>query len=113
MTIRAIASHPQNWCQSQEIEAIKAVSYGKTRDNYTCWLIPIDSVTAEATDEKSNDEEYAEAEICSIAEAEVQQEESRKCCTATSVKPEAQQKPKKESLFTAFFRTIFGQSDGE
>ena len=61
----------------------------------------------------NNDEEYAEAEICSIAEAEVQQEESRKCCTATSVKPEAQQKPKKESLFTAFFRTIFGQNDGE
>ena len=98
---------------SGKIEAIKAVSYGKTRDNYTCWLIPIDSVTAEATDEKSNDEEYAEAEICSIAEAEVQQEESGECRIATSVKSEAQQKPKKESLFTAFFRTIFGQSDGE
>lgn len=33
-----------------KIAAVKAVCDGKTRDNYTCWLVPVDSVEAEITD---------------------------------------------------------------
>ena len=29
---------------SQKLSAIKAMCYGKTRDNYTCWLVPIEEV---------------------------------------------------------------------
>lgn len=45
-----------------KIEAIKAVCYGKTRDNYTCWLIPIDSVIAEDIDVKQDEEVVAVVE---------------------------------------------------
>lgn len=31
-----------------KIKAIKAVCDGKTRDNYTCWLIPVDAVEGES-----------------------------------------------------------------
>lgn len=29
---------------SRKLSAIKAMCYGKTRDNYTCWLVPIEEV---------------------------------------------------------------------
>ncbi len=38
------------------IKAIKNVCDGKTRDNYTCWLIPVDSVTAESGDAANEDD---------------------------------------------------------
>ncbi len=45
-----------------KIDAIKTVCYGKTRDNYTCWLIPIDSVIAEDIDVKQDEEAVAVVE---------------------------------------------------
>lgn len=45
-----------------KIAAIKAVCDGKTRDNYTCWLIPIDSVEREACDVEQEEELQAVVE---------------------------------------------------
>lgn len=39
-----------------KIAAIKDVCYGKTRDNYTCWLVPIDKVTKEPMDTSQEEE---------------------------------------------------------
>ena len=44
------------------IAAIKAVCDGRTRDNYTCWLIPIDQVVMEDTDVVETDDELISAE---------------------------------------------------
>lgn len=40
-----------------KINGIKNICDNKTRDNYTCWLIPIDKVTIEPTDSVQIDEE--------------------------------------------------------
>lgn len=40
-----------------KIEAIKAICDGNTRDNYTCWLIPIKEVEMEATDTLAEDDD--------------------------------------------------------
>lgn len=41
----------------QKLEAIKQVCDGKTKDNYTCYLIPIDDVVMEEGDAKGDDED--------------------------------------------------------
>ena len=51
------------------IAAIKEQCDERTRDNYTCWLIPIDKVTREATDHST-----AEDEVVAIVEAEEESE---------------------------------------
>ena len=40
----------------EKLEAIKRVCDGNTKDNYTCFLIPIDNVIAEAEDDSNDDE---------------------------------------------------------
>lgn len=46
----------------EKLEAIKQVCYGKTKDNFTCYLIPIANVVAEAED-TSHDEELIVAGV--------------------------------------------------
>lgn len=41
---------------TEKLEAIRQVCYGKTKDNYTCYLIPIDNVTTEDDDIHSENE---------------------------------------------------------
>lgn len=41
----------------EKLEAIRQVCYDKTKDNYTCYLIPIDKVVAEDEDSHDNNEE--------------------------------------------------------
>lgn len=38
----------RNLNDSEKLAAIKNICDGKTRDNYTCWLVPIDKVTIES-----------------------------------------------------------------
>ena len=46
----------------EKLEAIRQVCYGKTKDNFTCYLIPIDHVTSEEDDD-SHDEELIVAGV--------------------------------------------------
>ena len=41
----------------QKLEAIKQICDGNTKDNYTCYLVPIDDVIMEEDDSKSSDED--------------------------------------------------------
>ncbi|MCI9172522.1 PP2C family serine/threonine-protein phosphatase [uncultured Duncaniella sp.] len=43
-----------NLSDSQKINEIKAVCDGLTKDNYTCWLIPIDKVTHDGKSNRGN-----------------------------------------------------------
>ncbi len=43
----------KNTNDKQKLAAIKAICDGKTRDNYTCWLIPIDKVQINSDSELS------------------------------------------------------------
>ena len=52
-----------------KLALIKSECDGKTRDNYTCWLIPIDKVEKDSADENPD-----EAEEAIVAEAEEQEE---------------------------------------
>lgn len=49
-----------------KIEAIKAICDGKTRDNYTCWLVPVQEVVAEATDVLAKSDDL----VASVVESE-------------------------------------------
>lgn len=42
-----------------KIAAIKSICDGKTKDNYSCWLIPVDSVIPESSDLKADEEVVA------------------------------------------------------
>lgn len=39
-----------------KIAAIKSICDGKTKDNYSCWLIPINEVISESSDQKADEE---------------------------------------------------------
>ena len=47
----------KNSSDNQKLDAIKQVCDGKTKDNYTCYLIPIDDVVAENNDEDHSQED--------------------------------------------------------
>lgn len=47
----------RNTKDKEKLEAIKQVCDGKTKDNYTCYLIPIDKVVAEADDAHSGSDD--------------------------------------------------------
>ena len=51
-----------------KLALIKSECDGKTRDNYTCWLIPIDKVEKDSADE--NPGETEEAIVAEAEEAE-------------------------------------------
>lgn len=49
----------ENLSDADKIKMIKNICDGKTRDNYTCWLIPIDEVEGAATEKSEEDEVVA------------------------------------------------------
>ena len=46
----------ESFNDEDKIAAIKSVCDGKTKDNYTCWLIPVDNVVRESSDKTTNEE---------------------------------------------------------
>lgn len=70
-----------NLSDEEKINEIKNVCDGKTRDNYTCWLIPIDKVESEDSDEMAEDEELlvtVESEAESSGQSIEPKEEDKK-----------------------------------
>ena len=53
----------------EKLEAIRQVCYDKTKDNYTCYLIPIDKVV-------SDDEDYTHDDELIVAGVELEEEKS-------------------------------------
>lgn len=56
---------------SQKLDAIKLVCDGNTKDNYTCYLIPIDDVVMEEDDSKGADENMVVGVELDVEEASV------------------------------------------
>ena len=90
-----------------KIAAIKAVCDGNTRDNYTCWLVPIDEVEREEDDCMSENEVEVMVECEDMASCETEKEED--------TEPETVEKsegatPEAESTGSMFKRllSIFG-----
>lgn len=72
---------------ADKLEAIKQVCEGKTKDNYSCYLIPIAHVEAEPDDmENSDDNIVASIEIEEPEQAQVSKIDEAKECTP-KVKP--------------------------
>lgn len=92
----------------EKIAAIKAICDDKTRDNYTCWLIPIESVNAESTDVAQ------EEEIVAVVESENIDDEpivpptlSNKQADAAMTTATEKQKSQKSRL-GSYFKKLFG-----
>lgn len=87
-----------------KIAAIKSVCYNNTRDNYTCWLIPVESVVPESTDV------VHEEEIVAVVESENVDDEStlRHKQNDTSDVLTAEEKKSQENGFALFFKKLFG-----
>ena len=68
MPTSALFSNP-DMDDSEKLQAIKNVCFGRTRDNYTCWLIPVDSVENGNNGTTDNDE----LEVSVVADDEATQ----------------------------------------
>ena len=83
------------------MRTIKEVCDGKTRDNYTCWLVPIDEVKAEETDMVEEDTDV----IVTVEHEEV---------TPDKVIPEADEDTDEQTmvgLVASFFKKLFKKKE--
>lgn len=97
----------ENLDDQGKIDAIKEVCDGRTRDNYTCWLIPIDKVAAEATDVATSVEDYTIATVMPDDDCTVRPSGIRDHCMAQA--SVAQDLPKQDegSCVVRFFKKLF------
>lgn len=84
-----------------KIETIKAVCDGRTRDNYTCWLVPIDEVVCE------EDDSHQEEEIAVVVEQEEQEVQTYSEDVASVPETEKEEKePEVETIGMIFKRFL-------
>ncbi len=79
-----------------KIAAIKHICDGKTRDNYTCWLIPVDRVEKEPGDIQQHDEDL-------VSGVTVEQEANHE-----SPVHDKEEMKRTESSFSSFVKKFFG-----
>lgn len=91
-----------------KIAAIKTVCDNNTRDNYTCWLIPIESVKAESTDVAQEEEIVAVVESENIDDEPTVPPTLRNKQTYNAVIPTTEKKRSQESGLGSFFKKLFG-----
>lgn len=82
------------------LRIIKEVCDDKTRDNYTCWLIPIDKVTSESSDAVLEEDELVVTVEHESKQGEVAEE------VPVQEKPEKQKKPLGTSVIS-FWKNLF------
>lgn len=89
----------------EKIAAVKAVCDGNTRDNYTCWLVPIDKVEREESDAEH------EEEIAVVVEEEGEKVEEE----GKPHEEEAEQESDGSLLssIVSFFKKLISGSNGE
>jgi len=93
-----------------KIAAIKVVCDGNTRDNYTCWLVPIDEVERE---EEENTRE--EDDIAVVVEQEEQEQELQVNDETTPPvsEPEREENASLIGMFVSLIKKLIGKKDGE
>ena len=97
----------ENLDDQGKIDAIKEVCDGRTRDNYTCWLIPIDKVAAEATDVATSVEDYTIATVMPNDDCTVRPSEIRDHCMAQASVVQNLPKHDEGSCVGRFFKKLF------
>ena len=93
-----------------KIAAIKAVCDGNTRDNYTCWLVPIDEVEREEEENTSEEEN-----IAVVVEQEEQEREMQMNDETTPPVPEPEREENTSliGMFVSLIKKLIGKKDGE
>ena len=97
----------ENLDDQGKIDAIKEVCDGRTRDNYTCWLIPIDKVAAEATDVATSVEDYTIATVMPDDDCTVRPSGIRDHCMAQASVVQNLPKHDEGSCVGRFFKKLF------
>lgn len=88
----------KNLNDSQKLGKIKEICDGKTRDNYTCWLVPIDKVKINS---KGVNSSIIQAEVQEVEETEVAESEEIVAEKQESLVPEAKKvAPKKQKTIS-------------
>ena len=88
-----------------KIAAVKAVCDGNTRDNYTCWLVPIDKVEREESDAEH------EEEIAVVVEEEAEKVEEEETPHEEENEPESD--GSLLNSIVSFFKKLINGSNGE
>lgn len=91
-----------------KIAEIKAVCDDNTRDNYTCWLIPIESVKAESTDVAQEEEIVAVVESENVGDEPTIPPVLRNMQTDATVTQAAEKQKSQESGLGSFLKKLFG-----
>lgn len=91
-----------------KIAAIKAVCDNNTCDNYTCWLIPIESVIPETTDVVHEEEIVAVVENENVDGELTVSPTLRRRQTDTTDALTTEKKNSQENGFTLFFKKLLG-----
>ena len=93
-----------------KIAAIKAVCDGNTRDNYTCWLVPIDEVEREEEENTSEEENIAVVVEQEEQEPEMQMNDET---TPPVPEPEREENTSLIGMFVSLIKKLIGKKDGE
>ena len=93
-----------------KIAVIKAVCDGNTRDNYTCWLVPIDEVEREEEENTSEEENIAVVVEQEEQELELQMNDET---TPPVPEPEGEENTSLIGMFVSLIKKLIGKKDGE
>ena len=100
----------ESFGDDDKIAAIKSVCDGKTKDNYSCWLIPIEEVEREESDIESIDEVVAIVSPSNITSPELNDKEEYTSITLKEISKGKGTSSKKWFIGIAAFLLLFAIS---
>ena len=87
---------------ADKIAAIKSICDGKTKDNYSCWLIPVNEVIPESSDQKAGEEV-----IVTVSSSDTISTNTDKIGSVPNLIIERQEPTNKKSSFRKWLISIF------
>ena len=87
---------------ADKIAAIKSICDGKTKDNYSCWLIPVNKVIPESSDQKAGEEV-----IVTVSSSDTISTNTDKIGSVPNLNIDRQESTNKKSSFRKWLISIF------
>ena len=87
---------------AEKIAAIKSICDGKTKDNYSCWLIPVNEVIPESSDQKAGEEV-----IVTVSSSDTISTNTDKIDSVPNLIIDRQESSNKKSSFRKWLISIF------
>ena len=87
---------------AEKIAAIKSICDGKTKDNYSCWLIPVNEVIPESSDQKAGEEV-----IVTVSSSDTISTNTDKIGSVPNLIIDRQESTNKKSSFRKWLISIF------